>query len=483
MSIYAETLFNAALQAHEAGDLAGAAHLLNFIIGSGWREAEALYFLGFLKLRQNDPVGALRLLTSSAAIKPDDARMLSHMGETLHRLGAHEGAILCFRAAIELWPDFVSAHANIAAALHALDRPEEALEQLRVAEAMAPDNANIVCGIASALHTQGRYGEAMAEFRRAQALQPGHLRARYYESLALLAEGDFLAAWENHETRLQLTIGGNLPRGFAQPIWSGEQDIAEQTILLHAEQGLGDAIQFIRYAPLVAARGAIVLLEVHPRMRSLCAAVPGVAHVFARDGALPAFDLHCPLLSLPRAFRTELATIPAEVPYLRAEPTQCEFWRQRLGEKQRRRIGIAWSGSPSHTNDRARSIPLGLLAPLLSRRDIDFHVLQADVRAPDRPILAELNRVFDHGATLGDFASTAALITQLDLVIGVDTALVHLAGALGVPTWVLLSFTHDWRWLRGRDDSPWYPTARLFHQPARGDWASVIDAVIGELDR
>ena len=482
MPSYAETLFTAALQAHEAGDLAGGARILHFVIGTGWRDAEALYFLGFLRLRLDDPATALLLLLSSAAIKPDDARMLSHMGETLRRLGNEEGAILCFRAALDVQPGFVSAHANLAASLHALDRSEEALELLRQAEALAPDNANIVCGIGGALHALGQHEEAVAHFRRAQVLQPGHLQAQYFESLALLARGDFLAAWDKHEARLQLAMGANRPRGFAQPIWSGDQDIAGKTILLHAEQGFGDAIQFVRYAPLVAAKGATVLLAVHPRMASLCSGVPGVARVLTHGETLPAFDLHCPLLSLPRAFRTELATIPAGVPYLHPDPELCKLWRHRLGRRRRRRVGIAWSGSHTNPNDRVRSVPLARLVPLLSRRDTDFHVLQPDVRAADRPILAELKRVRDHAATLGDFANTAALIAQMDLVIGVDTAMIHLAGALGVPTWLMLPFTADWRWLIGREDSPWYPTVRLFRQPARGDWTSVIDAVVRHLD-
>lgn len=447
MTSFAKTIYAASQQAYAAGDLAGAERTLRFVAGTGWRTAEVLYFLGFLRLRQNDTVGALGLIFGATLITPNDARMLCHMGEALHRLGDYEIAESCLRAAIELQPDHAEAHANLAATLRALGRLEELLEH----------------------------------FRRTMMLQPNDPQAQYYESLVLLTQGDYLAAWDKHEARLKFASSGTPPRDFVQPQWSGAEDIAGKTILLHTEQGFGDTIQFVRYAPLVAARRARVLLELDRFTLAVCSGVPGVAAVIARGEELPPFDLHCPLLSLPRAFRTELASIPADVPYLHPDATSAAAWRERLGERHARRVGIAWSGNPNHPNDRARSIPFAAFAPLLARSDLEFHVVQQHVRPADRETLQSMPHVLDHSRGLTDFAETAALLSQMDLVISADTAVAHLAGALALPTWLLLPFNHDWRWLVGRDDSPWYPTMRLFRQPERGDWRSVIDAVVGLL--
>ncbi len=443
MTSFAQTLYAAARHAFEAGDLAGAERSLRFVAGTSWQTAEILYFLGFLRLRQDDPVGALGLIFSATLITPNDARMLCHMGQALHRLDFHELAASCLRAALEQQPDLATAHAALAASLYSL----------------------------------GELDEALQHFRRVQLLQPDDRQARYFESLILLTQGHYLAAWDKHEARLGVEWGGAPPRDFAQPQWSGAEDIAGRTILLHAEQGFGDAIQFVRYVPLVAARGAAVLLELDHRLLALCSGVAGVATLVARGEALPPFDLHCPLLSLPRAFRTELASIPAEVPYLHSDAARDAAWRERLGERHARRIGIAWSGSPIHPNDRARSIPLAAFSPLLSRPGWEFHAVQQYARPADQDILQAMPHVRDHRSSLVDFAETASLLSQMDLVISADTAVAHLAGALALPTWLLLPFSHDWRWLIGRDDSPWYPTMRLFRQPARGDWGSVIDAV------
>ena len=447
MTSFARTLYAAAKQAYEAGDLAGAERALRFVAGTGWQTAEVLYFLGFLRLRQNDAAAALGLMFSAALASPNDARMLCHMGEALHRLGDYEIAESCLRAAIEQRPDHAEAHANLAATLRALGRLDESLEHFRRVQMLQPDDARA----------------------------PYFLQARYYESLVLLTQGDYLAAWDKHEARLKFAWGGNQPRDFVQPQWSGAEDIAGKTILLHTEQGFGDTIQFVRYAPLVAARGARVLLELDRFTLALCSGVPGVAAIIARGETLPAFDLHCPLLSLPRAFRTELASIPADVPYLHPDATSAAAWRERLGEPRGRRVGIAWSGNPNHPNDRARSIPLAAFAPLLARRDLEFHVVQQHVRPADRDTLDAMPHVRDHSRGLTDFAETAALLSQMDLVISADTAVAHLAGALALPTWLLLPFSHDWRWLVGREDSPWYPTMRLFRQPVRGDWGAVIE--------
>jgi hypothetical protein len=268
----------------------------------------------------------------------------------------------------------------------------------------------------------------------------------------------------------------NAKRSFTQPLWLGQNEIAGKTVLLHAEQGFGDTIQFCRYVPLVTARSARVILEVQEPLRELMASLAGTTQVVPLDSVLPDFDVQCPLLSLPLAFKTRLATIPSAVPYLGAPSQAVMDWDTSLGPKRRPRIGLAWSGRPTHKNDHNRSIPLGALLPLL---DIDatFVSLQKDVRPADAKVLNERSDLLHFGDEIRDFADTAAIISNLDLVIAIDTSVVHLAGALAKPVWVLLPFMPDWRWLLDRDDSPWYPTARLFRQDATQAWDNVIARV------
>jgi hypothetical protein len=256
--------------------------------------------------------------------------------------------------------------------------------------------------------------------------------------------------------------------------------LSGKTILLYAEQGVGDCLQFARYAPLVARRGARVLLAVHRELKALLSNLADA--VFAEGEPLPPFDLRCPLLSLPLAFGTTLATIPDNVPYVHADAEQVARWQTRLGPSGSLRVGLAWSGNPAHKNDYRRSLAFDCLAPVLALPDVQFVSLQKKVRPADAERLRR-SPLIDLAAELNDFADTAAVVASLDLVIAVDTAVAHLAGAMGKPTWVLLPFSPDWRWLLDRDNSPWYPTARLFRQPRIGDWASVIARVAEELWR
>jgi hypothetical protein len=265
-------------------------------------------------------------------------------------------------------------------------------------------------------------------------------------------------------------------RDFSQPNWLGTDAIGGKTILLHGEQGLGDAIQFSRYAPLVAASGARVIVEVDESLRELVSSLAGVSQCVAKGNVLPTFDLHCSLLSLPLAFGTRLETIPATTSYLHAPASGVANWGVRLGPKKRPRIGLVWSGSPQNLNDSNRSIGLPALLPLLDLA-ATFVSLQRDVRAGDAPLLQERSEILPCGGALRSFSDTAALISNLDLVITVDTAVAHLVGALGRPVWILLPFIPDWRWLRDRNDSPWYPTARLFRQTAARDWSGVVDRI------
>jgi hypothetical protein len=266
-------------------------------------------------------------------------------------------------------------------------------------------------------------------------------------------------------------------RKFGKPLWLGEYPLARKTILLHAEQGLGDTIQFARYAPLLARTGAKVVLEIQPELTELLARIEGVVSVVARGEPLPDYDVHCPVGSLPRALRTEVATIPAEIPYLTPSAERIAKWRERIESLPSTRIALAWAGSGAHANDRNRSIALSRLTPLLDVKHANFVSIQRELRGEDAEPLARTPRLMHIGDALDDFEDTAAVAALVDVVISVDTSVVHLAGALGRPTWILLPFCPDWRWLLDRDDSPWYPTAQFFRQPTPGDWDSVIARV------
>lgn len=360
----------------------------------------------------------------------------------------------------------------------------EAVRLLRQSVAMDPTNAKAHNDLGLALFGMGHDQAALASLMRAWTLDEELALAVMTEGMERLRQGAFEEGWLKYEARL-IARPGILPRReFAAPRWLGRESIAGRTILLHSEQGHGDAIQFVRYVPRVAALGARVLVEGHPGLMPVFRDIPGVAGVFALNEALPRFDVQCPLMSLPLAFRTEPASIPAEIPYLFARPQLVDAWQRRLGPPTGMRVAIAWSGNAANQADQERSIPLATLAPALDVPGCEFHAIQTDIRPADRQKLDRLPGVTDHSRApreLIDFAGTSALISLMDLVISVDTSLAHLAGALGWPVWLLLAGKPDWRWLTGREDTPWYPTMRLFRQTVPGDWRSVVEAVAGQL--
>ena len=458
---------------------------------------------------------ALANFDRAIALAPDYADAHNNRGIALAAAGDHAAALSSFARAIELNPNDVNPHNNRANALAASGRLDEALAAYSQAIALAPTHAEscdnrgnlwrrmhllqaalrdhdraitLAPGLASA-HTDRaitlgmleQFDAAQASFARALALAPADPSAHFNLGLTCLALGDFARGWDEYEWRWQDPRTGDQRRHFSQPLWQGQSDLRGRTILLHAEQGLGDTLQFCRYAEWVAARGATVVLEVPAALLALLAGLPAIASIVARGAPLPPFDLHCPLLSLPRAFATDLSNLPASTPYLSADLERVARWRRRLGEPRQLRIGLVWSGSATHEDDGQRSLPLAALLPLLDAVRADWVSLQIELRADDAALLATRTDVRDCGSALTDFAETAAVVELLDLVITVDTSVAHLAGALGKPVWILLPFRADWRWLRGRPDSPWYPSARLFRQPARQDWGSVVARVCEEL--
>jgi tetratricopeptide (TPR) repeat protein len=426
------------------------------------------------------PAEALASLDQALSLKPDFAEALSNRGNALLDLKRPEEALASLDRALVLKPDFVEALVNRGNALRKLRRPEEALASYDRALMLKPDFVEAISNRGNALRDLKRLDEALASYVRALALKPDYANAHVNEGLTRLLAGDFQRGWRKHEWRWQTDEGKDSKRDFKQPMWLGEPSVDGKSILLHAEQGFGDTLQFCRYARLVTAQGATVLMEVQPALKSLLARLEGVSRLLAYGEPLPAFDFHCPLLSLPLAFNTTKASIPAKIPYLSADPARVGEWGRRLGDKRLPRIGIVWSGRTEHRNDHNRSIPLANFAKLVSS-DAEFISLQKEVRAADDSVLNAYQHIRHIGDQLNEFADTAAIVELLDVVITVDTAVAHLAGALGIPVWILLPFNPDWRWLLDRGDSPWYPTARLFRQPAVGDWDSVIERIAIEL--
>jgi hypothetical protein len=359
--------------------------------------------------------------------------------------------------------------------LQDLYRYDEAMNAYDRALAINPKYAIAWFNRGNVLLETTRLDDALVAYDHAIGLDPNYVDAHFAQGFIHLRKGDFTRGWAKYEWRLRDPKSEHSQRTFAQPRWSGQQSLDGRTILIHAEQGFGDTVQFCRYIERLAQAGARVVLEVQPALRSLLAPLRGAAQVVARGEPLPAFDYHCPLLSLPFVFQTDLSTIPAQTPYLHADADLVQKWQTLLGAKQRLRIGLAWSGNPEHRNDRNRSIELAALMPLLDL-DVEWVSLQKVVRERDSALLEHAPlRSFD--ADIRDFSDTAALMQSLDLVIAVDTAVAHLAGALDRPVWVLLPYLSEWRWLSERADSPWYSSATLFRQPAPGRWTDVVDTL------
>ena len=427
---------------------------------------------------------AIRDFDRVIALKPDHAKAHNNRGAALEASGRRVDAIASYDRALAIDANFVEALNNRANAIFKDGRIEEAVEWYERASAIDPFHVEVLTNLGTALGALGRHQEALALTRRATGVNPKSVNGQWNLALLKLRLGDFTGGWKQYEWRWQRAENASRFVRCAEPLWLGETPIAGKTIYVHHEQGSGDTIQFVRYAPLLAEQGSRVILEVPPSLKSLVARMqtPQIS-IIASGEKVPPFDLHAPLMSLPLAFHTELASIPAQVPYLSAAEEQIADWRARLPETPGLRVGLVWSGNVTHRDDHNRSIALSRLAPLLETAGVQFVSLQKELREADARVLAGEPRLVDLGCDFDGFDDTAAAVAGMDLVISVDTSVAHLAGALGKPVWILLPLCPDWRWLTEREDSPWYPTARLFRQPAIGDWESVIAKVGGALQR
>jgi len=435
------------------------------------------------------PGEALDSYAQALAAKPDYAAAFNRQGQTLQALGRMEEALDSYAQAVAAQPDYAEAFYNQGIALQAVRRLEEAVASYAQALAIKPDYAAARDSYSSALvdqgialHTRVQLEEALACFTLAAQIKPDLADAHLNEGICRLLMGDLARGWEKYEWRWETKALAADKPSFPRPLWLGQAPLRGKTIFLHAEQGLGDVIQFCRYAKLVATQGATVVLGVPPALKALLANLEGVSGIIATGEPLREFDYHCPLLSLPLACKTELGNIPAAASYLRADAGLAKRWQARLGGKTLPRIGLVWAGNPKNPEDLKRSIPLAQFAKLATG-PAQFISLHKELRPDDQVEVARRPEIAHYGEDLSDFTETAALIANLDLVVAVDAAVAHLAAALGKPVWLLLPSCPDWRWLLDRDDSPWYPTIRLFRQPRLGDWDSVINRVGGELAR
>lgn len=423
---------------------------------------------------------AIASYDQAISLRPGYAEAHFNKGSALLATKQAQAAMVCLGQAIALRPDYVKAHVNRGVAWQQLQRPDTALACYDQALAHNPYNPEAHFNRGGALQALKRLDDAIASYDQAIALRPDYPDAHLLKSTALLLQGNFARGWELYEWRWRTEDCLPRVRAFAQPIWRGDVPLQGKRILLHGEQGLGDMLQFCRYAKLVAAEGAHVILEVPKPLASVLQNLEGVDEMVIAGEPLPGFDLHCPLLSLPLAFHTDLATIPCAPAYLRCHPEAARDWEQRLGPRTGPRVGIVWSGNPQHAIDYNRSIALESFVRCVPQGWECFS-LQKEVRADDRPALEAHARIRHFGDALTDFGDTAALCSLMDVVVSVDTSVAHLSAALGRPTWVLLPFVPDWRWLLDRVDSPWYPSVKLYRQPTDADWLSVLDRVALDL--
>ena len=418
---------------------------------------------------------ALMDFRKAIEIEPNSVAPLNNCGISLIRLRRYEEALEILDRALSISPDVAELFINKGNALKHLGRFDEALASFDHAIALRPDYAEAYSNRGNCLDEMGRYDEALSCYEDALALQPDHADTHWNIAVNRLRAGDLRTGWVEYEWRWKTKSIQVKHRHFRQPLWIGAEPIDGKVLLLHNEQGLGDALQFFRYVPLLAARGTRVVLEIDGSLKELLSGLAGVSHCVTKGETLPDFDFHCPLTSLPLAFDTTLGKIPSAVPYI-SVGAHATDWGIRLHSRNLPRVGLVWSGNPNHTNDRNRSMPLECLLPLLDVK-AQFVSLQKDIRPSDQAVLGERNDILHLGAELQSFADTAALIEHLDLVISADTSVAHLAGALGRPVWIFLPYVPDWRWLVDREDSPWYPTARLFRQSQTREWDSVIEAM------
>jgi tetratricopeptide (TPR) repeat protein len=502
---------------HRGGDFADARRLYREVIEADPMNAEALHLAGAAAAQHGSPVEAVELLTRAARIDPRNPVVHANLAATLGGLGRVEAALAAVDTSITLHGAFAATHRLQGDLLRTVGRLDAAVASYERAAALLPrdsqiriqrgdllamqdrldealrcyDEALAIDDSSALAHKQRgvaltvlqRHPEALRSLDRAVELEPESADTRYTRAVVLLATGDYAQGFREHEWRWRSALTSSMleRRSFEQPLWLGEESLAGRRILLYSEQGLGDTLQFCRYANLVADRGAAVVLQVQRPLVELLRRSQGVTQVVAQEEPLPVFDCHCPLMTLPLAFKTRVESIPGPRRYLSPNAARVAAWQHRLGPRDLPRVGLMWNGNPDNLTDRYRSFPLAAWLPHLPS-GFRYYSLQRFVREEDRQAL-RCGVVCDLSGEQQDFEDAAALCACMDVVISVCTSIAHLSGALGLRTWVLLSQLADWRWLLVRKDSPWYPTARLYRQASRGNWSGIFARVAADLVR
>jgi tetratricopeptide (TPR) repeat protein len=444
------------------------------------RHSQAWYNLGATLQMDKKFPRALEAYKQSLAIDPRNASAENNMGLILKAEGQTNGAIDAFLRAIALKPDYALAMINLGATLQVANRPQDAITTLEASITLNPSDPQAHSNLGNAFVALNRPAEGLAAYEAALALDPTSVDIRYNIALSHLVLGNMDQGWTGYDLRLE-SEAHRTKHAYGAPRWHRGVSLEGKTLLVYAEQGLGDTLQFIRYIPLLQGMGAAVVVKVQAALKALLTGQFGTAVVVSADDPLPAHDLQCPLMSLPGELGTRIATIPSQIPYLTASAAKVQVWRKVFAHAPGPKIGLVWSGNPKHQFDHNRSVPVEMFAEMTKSISAHFFAIQKEMRPADIARLPEFPWINDLSSKIQSFEDTAAIVAALDLVITVDTSVAHLAGALGIRTWVLLGFAPDWRWLLGRDDSPWYPASRLFRQTALGDWASVSGAVRREL--
>lgn len=442
---------------------------------------DALYAKATAAAETRDFDRAVQYYDEAIVVDPSRAETYYKRANALRNLGRLKEAIAGYDAAIARKPDYAYAYCNRGVVQQSLGLFAEAMASFDKAAVLDPADPLVPYNRALLMQDCGRWDDALAGYNRTIALSPGHADAHFNRALVHLFCGNFAQGWVDFEWRWKnaARLGIGATASFSQPLWLGQASIAGKRLLLHCEAGLGDTIQFCRYATACAALGATVILEVQPALVGLLNTLQGVSQVIAKGHPLPAFDYHCPLMSLPLAFNTTVDTIPAAPRYLATDPTRVAQWGDALGTRTRPRVGLVWSGNPNNPIDVRRSIALADWLPHLPRH-CHYFCMQNEIRAADQATLAAHPFIINVGQ-FPNFVSTASFTQCMDVVVCVDTSVAHLSGALGHRTWMLLPFVPDWRWMRDREDTPWYPGMRLYRQRVAGDWQGVFTRMAADL--
>jgi len=467
--------FNLALQHHQAGDLAQAENLYRQILAQQPKHAETLHLLGLIAHQRGHNEIAVELIGQALTLKPESPVAQNNLGTVLKDLGRYDQAIAVLRQAIALNPNFHEAHNNLGIALKENGQFDEAIAAYQQCIALNPNYPDAHNNLGNALMLQkGDWTDAELAYGQAIALKPDYAEAHHNLAQLLLLKGDYAQGWREYEWRWKCKGFSLNRRAFEQPYWDGS-DLNGRTILVYDDQGFGDVIQCVRFVPHLAQRAGKVIVCCQLQLRRLLTNTTGAAQCLAWGDALPKFDVHCALLSLPLLLGITQQSVTRSLPYLQPDENDVKRWRIELaGDRHPLKVGLVWAGRSFPRN---RSMPFAALAPLSQVRDASFYSLQKGEAALDARNPPHGFNLIDRTADLHDFADTAALIANLDLVISIDTGVAHLAGAMGKPAWTLLKHLPDWPWLLERTDSPWYPTMRLFRQTSHGDWDSVVGQV------